>query len=73
MYLELGVLQLFTCRRAPNSAPVIAALFRSPFHMLRCLLHNPFLGELATSVPSPETEAVSSYAYRYSTKLINVL
>jgi hypothetical protein len=31
------------------------------FHVLRCLLHNPFLGELATSVLSPETEAVSPY------------
>jgi hypothetical protein len=31
--------------------------------MLRCLLHNPFLGELATSVLSPETEAVSLYLH----------
>jgi hypothetical protein len=29
------------------------------FHVLRCLLHNPFLGELATSVLSPEAEVVS--------------
>jgi hypothetical protein len=31
------------------------------FHMLQCLLHNPSLGELATSVLSPKTEAVSLY------------
>jgi hypothetical protein len=66
-------------RLAGGSYSLVAAhrtvrlLFRSLFHVLRCLLHNPFLGELATSVLSPETEAVSPYAYRYSTKLINVL
>jgi hypothetical protein len=50
-------------RRAPNCAPVIACVFLllcfDRFSRVAVLLHN--FGELATSVLSPETEAISPY------------
>jgi hypothetical protein len=43
IYMTAQLLQLFTCRRAPNCAPVIAALFRSLFTCCGVYYITPFL------------------------------